>query len=74
MQDVHAAVGAFLADPDEVFLRPLEPGGHHVAVVVPAGPEGVPVAGVPGAGPGLDDVADGEAIGKGGVHPAHAIA
>jgi len=44
VQDVHAAGGALLTDPDEVFLRPLEPGGHHVAVVVPAGPEGVPVA------------------------------
>ena len=44
VQDVHAAGGALLADPDEVFLGPLEPGGHHVAVVVPAGPEGVPVA------------------------------
>ena len=74
VQDVHAAGDAFLANPDEVVLRPLEPGGHHVAVIVPAGPEGVPVSGVPGAGPGLDDIADGKAIGKQGVHPAHAIA
>src|SRR5208283_5795300 len=74
VQDIHAPGRAFLADPDEVFLWSLEPGGHHVAVVVPAGPEGRPVPGVPGAGPGLDDIPDGEAISKRGVHLAHAIA
>src|SRR5579863_5069747 len=71
VQDVHAAGGAFLADPDEVFLRALEPGGHHVTVVVPAGPEGLPVARVPGVGPGLYDISDGQAVSEGSVHPAH---
>src|SRR5579862_3306149 len=59
VQDVDPAGHALLADPDEVLLRALEPGRHHVAVLVPAGPEGGPVGGVPGVGPGLDHVPDG---------------
>ena len=71
VQDVDTPGCALLADPDEILLRPLPPGGHHVAVVVPAGPERRPVAGVPGAGPGLDDFADQQAVSKFGIHAGH---
>src|SRR5205807_3769447 len=62
MQDADALGPAFLADPDEVLLRALEPGGHHVAVVVPAGTERFPVPRVPRIGPSLDHVSDSKAI------------
>ena len=65
---------ALLADPDEVFLRALEPGRHHVAVLVPAGPERLPVPGVPGVRPGLDHIPDGQAVSKRSVHPGYGSA
>jgi hypothetical protein len=71
VQDVDAAGRARLADPDEVVLGTLEPGRHHIAVFVPAGPKGLPVPGVPGVGPGLDDIPDGQAVSEFGVHPRH---
>ena len=71
---IDATGRAFLADPDEVFLRALEPGRHHVAVLVPAGPEGLPVPGIPGIGPGLNDVSDGQAINKRSIHGGHVSA
>src|SRR5580700_2854619 len=74
VQDVDTAGGALLADPDEVFLRALEPGRHHVAVLVPAGPERLPVPGVPGVRPGLDDIPDGQAVSKRSVHSGHGSA
>ena len=43
---------------DELVGRPLEPGRHHPAVVVPDAAEALPVAGVAPDDPALDDVAD----------------
>ena len=44
VQNVDAAIEAFLADANEFVGRSLEPGGHHVAVVMPHGAKPFPIA------------------------------
>jgi hypothetical protein len=58
VQDPDAALEALPADADELGRRPLEPGRHHAAVLVPDGAEALPVAGVAPDGPVLDQLAD----------------
>src|SRR5215470_19607625 len=62
MQDPHPPREAFLAHPDEILGRPLEPGGHHPAVGVPDGPEPRPVTGVAPDRPVLDQVTYGQPV------------
>jgi hypothetical protein len=64
MQDAHALVVALLADPDEVVGRALEPGRHHAPVVMPDGAEFLPLARVAPHRPVLDQLADGETVGR----------
>ena len=61
---------AFLRDADELVGRPLEPGRHHHAVVVPDGAKALPVAGVAPHRPVLDQLADRDPIRSMVVHTA----
>src|SRR5207344_1966142 len=58
VEDAHAVLEALAADADEVVARPLEPGRHHPAVVVPDRAEPLPVAGVAPDDPVLDEAPD----------------
>ena len=62
MQDVHAALEALAADPDELPSRALKPGGHHEPVLVPDRGEALPVPRISPNRPVLDQVADQTAV------------
>ena len=62
VEDVHAALEALAADPDEVGRGTLEPGGHHETFVVPDGGEPLPIARVAPHDPVLDELANRGAV------------
>ena len=64
MEDADALFPALAPSLDKARARRLEPGREHVAVVVPAGTEPVPIAGIAPDCPRLDVVADGELVAR----------
>ena len=62
MQDPRAALETLSADTDEVLRLTLEPGRHHVPIVVPDRAESLPVASIPPDDPVLDKLADRELV------------
>ena len=74
VQDARPALEALPADLDERLGRALEPGGGHPPVVVPDGPEALPVAGVAPQRPVLDDGPDRGRRTRVGAHRANVAA
>src|SRR5262249_43806256 len=70
VQDPDTPLEALAADADELVCRPLEPGGHHAAIVVPDGAEPLPVASIAPDDPVLDQLSDRCLVG-GGVVVGH---
>jgi hypothetical protein len=70
VQDARPALEALPAHADELGGRPLEPRGHHPAVVMPDRREALPVAGVAPDRPVLDELADREAV---SCHVCHVV-